>query len=253
MTAKVNLHIHKKLGASNLPNKLRLWFNEDGSVSINGTIFTMEMFQNEFAGFSDFCRYAISFSSGQLVENQIPMEVFAQTYVGKRSAREVLYDDRAAGAVSVVFLPETKSLQDARWRILMESDENGDYVFETNATVNLVKETQGFGANVGAFSWKPSFEVEQVGTLTPGGECEFNVTYRNPEGEACDVEFTARVKTDAGYVPRTKLQVVNGKATCKFMALGLDAGDSVTLKFGIEDFTALGCITTTVKAQDGQV
>lgn len=229
----------------NLPSKVTLNFNEDGSVTLDGKRFTMSDFQS-FGGFEPFCRFAFPYKGGVMMAHRDPIETVSKTAIGRRTGREVLYPGYESSPVSVVFVPGTTSLADAIWRVVLVKDGNGNAELTTNATVTSEQtEQSSFGVTAAEFPYKPSFECAGA-TVSADGSVSLTVTYVDPNGGKPSVNFVGRVKSDAGYLPKTKLNFVNGVASCKVVALGLVAGDAINLKFGIGDWSALGTATVQV-------
>jgi len=76
-------------------------------------------------------------------------------------------------------------------------------------------------------------------TICPSdGMVEIPVTISGPDGAIFDENngLFLYAKCDAGYLPRTQIELVDGGAKIRFMALGLEVGEKATVKIGFKNY-----------------
>ena len=132
--------------------------------------------------------------------------------------------------IHVILYPETKNFWDAYWIINVPTKDL--------LTTNLVP----------TYSIKPQYEPHKQFTINrysprpvvsgpniiaSGAIVDLDFEYRNWNNQFVECDFDTYIKYNAGYLPKNIVKVKNGKATVKVMAMGLDAGDTITLKFSI--------------------
>lgn len=91
----------------------------------------------------------------------------------------------------------------------------------------------------------PKITVEAPETCGSDG-CEITVNGFF-HGEPLKRDMTLYLKTDCGYLARTKVLMKNGVAKVKFIPLGLESGDVADVKVGFKHFTNLRSVNITVQ------
>ena len=82
--------------------------------------------------------------------------------------------------------------------------------------------------------------------LTPGATITLPIKLAWIKGADCAGNTTLDVETDAGYIPKRRISVVDGKGAVEISALGLKTGDAIKLKFGVGSFTGISSIVIPV-------
>ncbi len=77
---------------------------------------------------------------------------------------------------------------------------------------------------------KPNLKISGPSTIKPGEVARLTVRATNPKGQSLPYPVSIYLEAVSGYLPHTRLDVVNGQGTFKVMALGLDAGDQGQLR-----------------------
>jgi len=82
----------------------------------------------------------------------------------------------------------------------------------------------------------PEIALVSPGTIAPDATGVFTLTARTAGGDDYPYPLEVYLETTAGYLPKQRV-VVNGAATFKLSALGLDTGDSIKVKAGFRHYS----------------
>lgn len=98
-----------------------------------------------------------------------------------------------------------------------------------NGTPITDPETDPMAAQAAAM---PRLQLTGERTIRAGDYALLNVTLVDATGVLVQCNTDVYLKAASGYLPKTRVTLLQGKGVLKVMALGLDAGDSVTVKAG---------------------
>lgn len=70
--------------------------------------------------------------------------------------------------------------------------------------------------------------------------------YMKDGGEVVTNSIEVNARSDAGYFPKTRLFTSEGRGSFKFMPLGLEAGDTATIKFSVGNMSNIGFVKVKV-------
>lgn len=82
----------------------------------------------------------------------------------------------------------------------------------------------------------PVIQIEGAGEVAHDGFVALTISAKTTEGGVYPHPLEVYLEVTAGYLPKQRIEV-NGSATCKVYALGLDAGDSIKLKAGFRFYS----------------
>jgi hypothetical protein len=91
----------------------------------------------------------------------------------------------------------------------------------------------------------PLFETSAPSSISADGFATVNVSLKR-NGQVISYNGQIQAEQVSGYLPKTRASVVNGVASFKVMALGLEAGDSARIKIGTKNITGLADVTIPV-------
>lgn len=174
---------------------------------------------------------------------------FAQT---AREKVDTSFRHRARERLSnamVVFMPMTAPFDQARIEVLCEADPillNGTTLTGHIPDADIPKDGIWFKQfYFHAVADSPANEVLRV---PAGGRAEVPVRLRwNEEGAPCAHAATLKLESDAGYLPNRRLVTdETGQGHFAVEALGLAAGERITVKINTEHYTAIGKIVLEV-------
>ena len=145
----------------------------------------------------------------------------------------------------VIFMPfDTGSFDDCRIEVLCNVDP-----ILLNSTTLTGRVDDDTIANDGLYYKKWFYYAEGGPVSVAAGETvdiPFSMKWNNDD-TAVNKSATYRVESDAGYLPKTKVTTdATGAGTIKFTALGLEAGDTASVKINAAHFTNIGKITVNV-------
>jgi hypothetical protein len=145
--------------------------------------------------------------------------------------------------VCFIFFPHTKNFKDAILGIVKPSDNNIPVKVTTldkdNNIIDYIPDqvfTQS--TKIGPASPKCKLEIldkDKVFNRLPVYNIEF--TYNDIDGNFVECDFDAYVKTTCGYVSHRKLKVKNGKATFRYIPIGVTDDEEAEIQVGIGKFT----------------
>ena len=93
----------------------------------------------------------------------------------------------------------------------------------------------------------PSLKLSGPATITPDGAAAIAVAVVDKDGAViADAACELPLEVVSGYLPKTRVAIVNGGGSFKVMALGLEAGEVVRVKAGLGLFTGLADISIPV-------
>lgn len=82
----------------------------------------------------------------------------------------------------------------------------------------------------------PGLSVSAPDSVQAGSDAEFVVQVTDANGSPVQKDVTLYLESVNGFLPKSRVQTVNGQATVKVVTTGLDAGDTVRLKAGFKFF-----------------
>lgn len=86
--------------------------------------------------------------------------------------------------------------------------------------------------------WDPFPNLRLYGADTCNSEgSQITIHLEDSEGELIERNCTVYLKSNSGYLSRTKVELVNGIGSTKFIPLGLDSGEVSTIKCGFKNFS----------------
>ena len=93
----------------------------------------------------------------------------------------------------------------------------------------------------------PTLELSGPSQIAKDGTATMQVTMKQG---AITLSYSGdiAVETLAGYAPKTRVSMVNGSASFKVMALGLDVGDQMRVKVGTRTVSGMADKTLEVVA-----
>lgn len=155
---------------------------------------------------------------------------------------------KRAHQVASIYIPFVRSsLQDYHIHIVQQ----GQHAPLINWPVDVVTDERDL-PEYGSMVWADAFWSVMPDTpevqVASGDMIDLPFTLRwNKDGTLCEGEdLTLYASTDAGYLPVTKVPVVNGAGSVKFRALDLPAGTIANVKISARHFTNLGKFQITV-------
>jgi hypothetical protein len=132
--------------------------------------------------------------------------------------------------IHVITYPETTSFLDAFWIVHVPTKDQLEMNMDpTYCIAPKYEPTQGHVIKL--YSPKPVVHGPNTIQANQTEVVEFEYRNWNKKFVACD--FDTHIKYNAGYLPKNIVKVVDGKAKVKVSALGLEPGDTITLKFSI--------------------
>lgn len=84
--------------------------------------------------------------------------------------------------------------------------------------------------------------VPELADVQPDQEVEIRFVMVDQDGQPVIGNTTLDAEATAGYLPRRRIAFVNGEATVRFIALGLESGDPVKIKLNSTHHTAIGTV-----------
>jgi hypothetical protein len=216
-------------------SKLEVFINESGDeATINGK----KILFSELISRSDY--YPLSrfvFDSSDILNPDRNVSIikscfnaYTWTQLSSLKLIELAFILQMSWTTQIIMYPETKNFWDAFWLLHVPTKEQLDTNLKSTFVIAPKYEPQQkFGIKL--YSPRPIIsgpvEVGRDQTVV------LDFEYRNWNNKFVECDFDTFIKYDAGYLPKNKIQVVNGKAKIKVTALGLEAGDTITLKFSI--------------------
>ena len=231
---------------------------EADKFTFNGTTFLLDDLKKS-PEFRPFCNFAFPLSNYLKVGNRVPdtdkvfwtpslgkpFDTFAQSFNTKSKMLNHFYP-MFDMPVSVLFYPETKNFKDAQLTVIKQDDHVPFEVTTTNDKGEKVPYVPDYEGPYIPNYVLPKCLLASSPTVPKDGTI-VSFTYRDLNSVEQSVNFEASIKTDKGYISHNKVDVVNGKASFKFIPLGLSSGEKVTIQAGIGRFTNVAKLELTVE------
>jgi hypothetical protein len=175
-----------------------------------------------------------------------PFDIFTITSETKLMQHEIENLINYHLDVAFIFFPHTKNFKDAVLTIIKSGDENVPLIVTTlDADKNKIDyvpdQILTESARNGLCFPKCKLAVIDNGTKSfnrlPVYVVEF--TYNDMDGNFVECDFDAYVKTSCGYVSHRKLKVKNGKATFKYIPIGVNDDEKAEIQVGIGKFSVV--------------
>ena len=175
----------------------------------------------------DFPIFVLPFGSdGEISE---PYNHLAESYVVKGDVRR---NTRLRGAQPIFLLHAEKADADLRdWTVVYL--DSTPFVLEDTTDGSWTT-----AQNFRAMALLPTIEVYGPGSIAKDGSATLTATIKR-DGATLPYSGEIVVETLAGYAPKTRVQLANGSATFKVMALGLDVGDQMRVKVGLRTVSGM--------------
>lgn len=133
--------------------------------------------------------------------------------------------------VHLFFAPETKNFLDAIWLITVDKNLGVHSNIEASEILDpAIIPTKGFNRKL----YTPRPVVEGPDTIRPNETVKLKFEYRDYASNFHPVNFKSYIKSNAGYLPKNIINIKDGYADVSVTALGLEPGDDITVKFGID-------------------
>jgi len=163
-----------------------------------------------------------------IVPEKFIIPVLIKTHPLKSRPRDVINNDKT---MFIMFF-KTSNVEDIIFRVHTNID-NLQISGSPNEQINYSQET----------FWKDLFSSIQVETaqttVNPGDNIVVNISC----GTNVDVVFLEPI---VGYLPKTRVNIVNGKGSFIIKTDGLTSGDIVSVKLGYKYFTGAAVFTKTL-------
>lgn len=173
-----------------------------------------------------------------------PFDIFTTTADSKLLQHELENVVMYSLDVTFIFFPHTKNFKDAVLGIVKSSDDNVPLKVTTldpnNNVIEYVPDKIVTESNRNGIIWpKCKLDITDNGTKSfnrlPVYTIEF--TYNDIDGNFVECDFDAYVKTSCGYVSHRKLKVKKGKASFKYIPIGIDNDEQAEIQVGIGKFS----------------
>jgi len=174
----------------------------------------------------------------------LPHNKFAATKTSKQDGRNYILR-QGVSAIAQIYLGSSLGGFSGDGIRLTVSEDIGYYSNLTfDVEVPITKAGfHDFGAN-----FYEIMTTDETLECSAGGTVQMPVEVTNADGGAYNGDIKVYIKTDAGYLPRTNLELVDGLGEFTFMALGLSVGELATVKFGYKWYENSSSIDITVVA-----
>ncbi|MBO6510210.1 MAG: hypothetical protein JJ979_17310 [Roseibium sp.] len=104
-----------------------------------------------------------------------------------------------------------------------------------------------YGAQLWAEHFWTAVQDEETVTVSPGQLIEIPFSLEWANGEDCNEgDLKLRLEADAGYLPKARTIVDDGKGSFKFRAMDLEFSDVATIKLSTDHFSGVGRIKVQV-------
>lgn len=161
-----------------------------------------------------------------------PFNRVVETTVSKRHKDHQI---RLGENAPIKLLVPLQSADPSDWTLHVAT--NPDYPLICNAQVERLGLYETIARDM------PTMSAPAEVTSTNGAPVEIEVTFGNaPAGSEADVF----AETSGGYLPLTRIRSTGHKAKFRLLPLGLNAGESVRIKFGFRHYSGLAATTVRV-------
>ena len=170
-------------------------------------------------------------------------DLFTYTADSKLLVNEVEFFTYTSLEVCFIFLPHNNNFKDAILGIVKPSDPNVPFKVTTldkNKNVidyipdKIITEFSRIGPIYPKCTIKVLDSDKKFNEL-PVYNIEF--TYNDIDGNFVECDFDAYIKTSCGYVSHRKIKVKNGKATFRYIPIGVDVEEQAEIQVGIGKHT----------------
>ena len=168
---------------------------------------------------------------------QAPYNRFIDTYLSKRSGQDEFQRTKVHTAFHLYVPEKGCAFTDCALHAFIGSD------YPLISNVNAVAK----GVDAVRASVMPGLKLSGPAGINPEGYADIQVAATNADGSIRDsVSSTVFLEEVNGYLPKRRVDLVDGMAQFKVGALGLINGDTVRIKAGFRFYTGLGDITLPV-------
>ena len=231
---------------------------EEDKFIFNDTTFLLDDLKNS-PEFRPFCNFAFPLSNMFKVLIRVentdlvyyksalakPFDTFSQSFNTKSKFLNHFHPTLDF-PVTILFYPETKNFKDAHLTVIKQDDHVPFEVTTTNDNGEKVPYVPDYDGPYIPNYVLPKCLLASSPTVPKDGTI-VSFTYRDLNSVEQSVNFEASIKTDKGYISHNKIDIVNGKASFKFIPLGLSSGEKVTIQAGIGRFTNVAKLELTVE------
>lgn len=177
---------------------------------------------------------------------------FTKTARGKISYSDRYRENFGVGTTSNIFFPyKSRSFEDAEHIGIIHGMHEPIADSPTRRVSKVICNVPGrtFIDDIyKAITHEPEYQVKEGGSV----DIDFTMTwpqsdiYSKEGGEVLTHPVEVNARTDAGYIPKTRVHTENGVGKIKFMPLGLEAGDVATVKFAVGNMSNVGSVKVKV-------
>lgn len=158
----------------------------------------------------------------------VPHNKFAFTKTSKQDGMSYILGKSVSGVAQVYLAHPTGSFANDGLRITVNEDLGYVSDLDFDQPVGLTAEDfHNFAA-----MFYPKITVPESCECPTGGVVEIPIYINNPDGMPYMDPVEVYIKSQAGYLPFTKITIDKAAGTARFMALGLVPGERATVKFG---------------------
>jgi len=180
------------------------------------TINDLEIAWNNFANRSDY--YDMS------------RFVFGMTKATSLKPPELAHVLMQSWPVQCITYPETTNFSNALWLVTVDSNAGLTCNIEAEQVLPPTLVPMHGSRQI---NWSPKCVTSGPTTMNANETVEIDFEYRDRDDNFVACDFTTYVTTSAGYLPKSVINVVDGRCKAKVSALGLSAGDTIDVKFSV--------------------
>lgn len=169
-----------------------------------------------------------------------PFDMYTLTAETKYSQAEISKKENIDCTVQFIFYPNTQNFKDAVLSLSKPADVNIPFVVTTSKDNQKIEYTTDIKLQESIKNYiLPKCNLEVISTQIINGwpTTTIEFTYKDLNGVFVDCNFTAYVKSSCGYVSHRKLNVINGKARFKYIAIGVESNEKSQIQVGIGKYT----------------
>lgn len=165
-----------------------------------------------------------------IVASGIPFNLFGMTKATSLKPPELAHVLRQSWPVQCITYPETTNFSNALWLVTVDPNVGLSSNIEADQILppSLIPMKGSKQIN-----WSPKCVTSGPTTVNANETVEINFEYRDRDHNFIACDFTSYIKSNAGYLPKNVINVVDGRCKVKVSALGLSAGDTIDVKFSV--------------------
>jgi hypothetical protein len=203
------------------------------------TINDLEITWSTFANRSDFYEMSrfvfptrsVSTANGDfIVTSGTPFNLFGMTKATSLKPPELARVLMQSWPIQCITYPETTNFSNALW--LATVDSNAGITCNIEAEQVLPPSLVPMHGSR-QINWSPKCVTSGPSTVNANETIEIDFEYRDRDDNFVACNFATYIKTNAGYLPKNVINVVDGRCKAKVSALGLSAGDTIDVKFSV--------------------